>query len=134
MCQCQSHANDDPHNCVCDKPKAKGFVVGEVWDDTEGSSWKILSIAGMPPYSVVGQKIANGVVGTFYPDGRQHKDSSYGLVKKQSKKKTIERWIVVNDEGSSWTEMKKPNLERIKIRNVFGVKHITFEVEEGEGL
>ena len=45
----------------------------------------------------------------------------------------FERWVVVEDDGSCkmWGE-KKPSAEAVS--DAFAVKHISFEVEKGEGI
>ena len=43
----------------------------------------------------------------------------------------IERWLFVYRNGSIATTSVKPNPD---CQNVFAVKHIAFEVEEGEGI
>ena len=46
--------------------------------------------------------------------------------------KTLELWIVVLCDGCTIT--CSTELEARRYRNVFAIKHIQFEVEEGEGL
>jgi hypothetical protein len=67
------------------------------------------------------------------PDGKRFNsfDSSSDLIEVKPRKK-IERWVMVerHDACSMWCT--KPS--QIETANTFAVKHIVFEVEEGEGL
>jgi len=60
-----------------------------------------------------------------------NKQTEYDLIEVKPRKK-IERWVMVerHDACSMWCT--KPS--QIETVNSFAVKHIVFEVEEGEGL
>lgn len=137
MCVCQGNCNNQCKRPAWDTPP-KVFVVGDVWEDTFDKKWVILSINGEGPRCVVAQRPGDRVLMSYYPDGKQYLEHAYGLVRKVTKKITIERWIAVFDAEGDTKTFKTPGTAKMwppyGKRQKFAIKHVTFEVEEGEGL
>jgi hypothetical protein len=102
----------------------------------DGREVRIYATDGAGEYSVHGALKTSGgwVCVAWVSDGhvrRLGKEDPDDLIEVKPRKK-IERWVVVErHEACSMWLIKPSHIETV---NSFAVKHIVFEVEEGEGL
>ena len=101
----------------------------------EGSEVRIYATDGVEPYPVQGAiKRSDGwISATWLSNGhvarcKEHQDD---LIEVKPRRR-FERWVVLhrNGEWASW--MSRPS--DASTVDAFAIKHVVFEVEEGEGL
>jgi hypothetical protein len=102
----------------------------------EGLEVRVYATDGAGPYPVQGAiKRSDGwVCATWLSDGhvrRLGKEDRDDLIEVKPRMK-FERWVVFEPDGGYALWVDKPNLALQT--NLFALKHISFEVEEGEGL
>jgi hypothetical protein len=101
----------------------------------DGQEVRIYAIDGGGLRPVQGAIMEDGgwCLAQWMPNGNRFDkfDSSSDLIEVKPRIK-IERWVLIWASGATETHECKPS--RSDYPNVFAVKHIVFEVEEGEGL